>query len=62
MRKAQLQAQFAEMQANYDSWVRAGMLGKIIQCPGKRPCLRVDKGAGAFQSEGHNDYRIIQGY
>jgi hypothetical protein len=47
---------------NYDSWVKAGMLGKIIRCPGNRPCLRVDEGAGAFQSEGHNDYRIIQGY
>jgi hypothetical protein len=47
---------------NHDSWVQAGMLGKIIRCPGNRPCLRVDEGAGAFQSEGHNDYRIIQGY
>ncbi len=62
VRKAQLQVQVAEMQANYDSWVKAGMLGKIIRCPGNRPCLRVDEGAGAFQSEGHNDYRIIQGY
>jgi len=61
-RKAALQAEVAEMQVNYDSWVKAGMLGKIIRCPGNRPCLRVDEGAGAFQSEGHNDYRIIQGY
>jgi hypothetical protein len=62
VQKAQLQAQVAELQANYDTWVKAGMLGKIIRCPGNRPCLRVDEGAGAFQSEGHNDYRIIQGY
>jgi hypothetical protein len=62
VRKAQLQAEVAQMQANHDSWVQAGMLGKIIRCPGNRPCLRVDEGAGAFQSEGHDDYRIIQGY
>ncbi len=62
VQKAQLQAQVAELQANYDGWVKAGMLGKIIRCPGNRPCLRVDESAGAFQSEGHNDYRVIQGY
>jgi hypothetical protein len=37
VRKAQLEVQVAEMQANYDSWVKAGMLGKIIRCPGNRP-------------------------
>jgi hypothetical protein len=34
VRKAQLQAEVAQMQANHDSWVQAGMLGKIIRCPG----------------------------
>lgn len=63
VQKAQLQAEVAEMQANHDGWVKAGMLGKLERCgPKARPCIRVDESAGAFQSEGHNDYRIIQGY
>ena len=63
LRKAQLQTQVAELQANYDGWVKAGMLEKVIRCnPGNRPCVRVDEGAGTFQSQGHNDYRVIQGY
>jgi hypothetical protein len=61
--KAQLQAQVAELQANYDSWVKAGVLEKVIRCnPGNRPCIRVNQGAGTFQSQGHDDYRVIQGY
>ncbi len=61
--KAQLQAQVAELQVNYDSWVKAGMLEKVIRCnPGNRPCVRVNEGAGPFESQGHNDYRVIQGY
>lgn len=61
--KAQLQAQVAEMQANYDGWVKAGMLGRLERCnPGNRPCIRVNEGAGGFESQGHNDYRVIQGY
>lgn len=62
-RKAQLQAEVADLEVNYDGWVKAGMLGKLERCnPGLRPCIRVNEAAGPFQSEGHNDYRIIQGY
>lgn len=61
--KRQLQAEVAEMRANRDEWVKAGMLGKLIRCnPGNRPCVRVDERAGAFESGGHADYRVIQGY
>ena len=61
--KRQLQMEVAEMQANRDEWVKAGMLGKVERCnPGNRPCIRVNEAAGAFGSEGHNDYRVIQGY
>jgi hypothetical protein len=63
VQKAQLQAQVAELQANYDGWVKAGVLEKVIRCnPGNRPCIRVNEGAGEFESQGHNDYRVIQGY
>ena len=51
------------MPSNYDGWVKAGMLEKVIRCnPGNRPCIRVNEGAGPFESQGHNDYRVIQGY
>ncbi|MBN9559162.1 MAG: hypothetical protein J0H14_00330 [Alphaproteobacteria bacterium] len=60
-RKAQLQAEVAEMQAAHDEWAKAGMLGKLARCnPGNRPCIRVDEGAGGFGSAG--DYRVILGY
>ena len=63
VQKAQLQAQVAELEANHDAWVKAGMLGKLERCnPGLRPCIRVNEAAGPFQSEGHNDYRVILGY
>jgi hypothetical protein len=61
-KKVQLESDVAEMQANYDEWKKAGMLGKIIQCnPGNRPCIRVDEKAGLF---GDDDrvYRVIYGY
>ncbi len=62
-RKAELQAEVAEMQANYNSWVKTGVLEKVIRCnPGNRPCIRVNEAAGPFESQGHNDYRVIQGY
>ena len=61
MQKAQLQAEVAEMQANYDGWVKAGMLGKLERCgPKARLCIRVDEGAGPFGER--SDYRVIQGY
>lgn len=63
LEKAQLQTEVAQLKANYDGWVKVGVLEKVIRCnPGNRPCIRVNEGAGVFQSEGHNDYRIIQGY
>ncbi len=61
MQKAQLQAEVAEMQANHDGWVKAGMLGKLERCgPKARLCIRVDEGAGPFGER--SDYRVIQGY
>lgn len=60
-RKAQLEAEVAEMQATHDAWVKAGMLGKLERCgPKARPCLRVDENAGSFGD--HADYRVILGY
>jgi len=62
-RKAELQAEVVEMQANYNGWVKTGVLEKVIRCnPGNRPCIRVNEAAGPFESQGHNDYRVIQGY
>ena len=62
-KKAVLEAQVEELKVNQDSWQRAAMLGKIEHCgPQNRPCIRVDEGAGMFESDGHNDYRVIQGY
>jgi len=61
VQKAQLQAEVAEMQANHDGWVKAGMLGKLEHCnPGFRPCIRVNESAGAFGDR--SDYRVILGY
>jgi len=61
--KARLQAEVAEMQANRDEWARTGALAKLLRCnPGNRPCVRVDERAGTFESGGHADYRVIQGY
>ncbi len=61
VQKAQLQAEMAEMQANHDGWVKAGMLGKLERCgPKARPCIRVDESAGPFGER--SDYRVILGY
>lgn len=60
-RVERLQDQIGTLQANRDAWVKAGMLGKISSCdPGNRPCIQLNKNAGAFGSNG--DYRIIKGY
>ena len=60
-RKAQLQAEVAELRANREGWVMAGMLGKLERCgPKSRPCIRVDERAGSFG--GLADYRVILGY
>jgi len=62
-RKAQLQAEVAELQASYDGWVKVGVQQKVIRCnPGNRPCIRVDENAGAFESQGYAGYRVIWGY
>ena len=59
--KAQLQAEVAELQANHDSWAKAGMLGKLERRnPGFRPGIRVNGSAGSFESQGHSDYGVIQ--
>jgi len=60
-RKAQLQAEVAELRANWEGWVMAGMMGKLERCgPKSRPCIRVDERAGTFG--GLADYRVILGY
>ncbi len=61
IRKAQLQAETATLQANRDAWASSGMLAKVTRCgPRKRPCVRVDESAGAFGDQA--DYRVILGY
>jgi len=61
VRKAELQAEVAEMQASRDEWAKAGMVAKLERCgPKARPCIRVDESAGAFGER--SDYRVIQGY
>ena len=61
VQKAQMQAEVAQMQANRDGWVNAGMLGKLERCgPKSRPCVRVDENAGGFGDR--SDYRVILGY
>ena len=58
--RAQLQIEVAELRANHDSWVKAGMLERVQRCaPGNRPCVRVDENAGGF---GDGDLRVIKGY
>ncbi|GBR73959.1 hypothetical protein [Acidiphilium acidophilum] len=60
-RISKLQDQIATLQANHRAWVKAGMLGALTICgPDRRPCVRVDKSAGAFGK--HADYRVILGY
>jgi hypothetical protein len=60
-RKAALQAEVVEMQANRDDWAKAGLLTKLEKCgPKATPCVRVEEGAGAFGNQ--SDYRVILGY
>jgi len=61
--KRQLQLDVAELRASRDEWVKTGAVAKLNRCnPGNRPCVRVDERAGSFESKGHADYRVIQGY
>lgn len=58
LEKAQLQTEVAQLRANYDGWVKAGVQEKVIRCnPGNRPCIRVNEAAGKFGEQG--DIRII---
>ena len=59
---AGLQTRLTELEASRAALEKAGALAKIAQCPGNRPCIRVNEAAGRFEGNGHNDYRIIQGY
>ena len=61
--KARLQGEIAQMQDTYDTLKSAGALGRVIRCnPGNRLCIQVNEEAGSFGTEGHYDYRVIQGY
>ncbi len=63
IRRAQLKAEVAELDATREAWTKMGLLGKMTRCnPGNRPCIRVNEDAGKFESEGHDDYRVIRGY
>lgn len=59
-----LQSQIATLQANHRTWVKAGMLDRLDRCnPGNRPCVQVNKSAGAFGVKGGpQDYRVLKGY
>ena len=60
----QLQGEISALQANNDSWVKAGMLDRLERCaPGNRPCVEVNEDAGPFGSPGGpQDYRVLKGY
>jgi hypothetical protein len=60
----QLQGEITELQANHDSWVKAGMLDRLERCaPGNRPCVEVNEDAGPFGTPGGpQDYRVLKGY
>jgi len=61
--RRQLQLEVAELRASRDEWAKTGAQAKLIRCgPKARPCVRVDERAGVFESGGHADYRVIQGY
>ncbi len=60
-RKAELQTEVAELEANRDALVKAGLLAKLERCgPKARPCIRVDESAGGFGDRG--DFRVLLGY
>lgn len=60
-RISDLRDQISQLEANRDTFVKAGMLGKISLCgQHSRPCIAVDENAGTYGSAG--DYRVIKGY
>jgi hypothetical protein len=60
----QLQGEISDLQANHDSWVKAGMLDRLERCaPGNRPCVEVNENAGTFGTPGGpQDYQVLKGY
>jgi hypothetical protein len=59
-----LQDEISELQANHDSWVKAGMLDRLERCaPDNRPCVEVNEDAGTFGTPGGpQDYQVLKGY
>jgi hypothetical protein len=59
-----LQDEITELQANHDSWVKAGMMDRLERCdPGNRPCVEVNEDAGTFGTPGGTqDYQVLKGY
>ena len=61
VQKAALQAEIEGLQANRESWVKAGVLQRVITCgPKRRFCVKIDQSAGEFGEQG--EYRVIQGH
>ena len=61
LEKMRLQSEVAELKANREGWVKAGVLAKINTCgPKAWPCVRIDESAGNFVANGHNDYWVIK--
>ena len=62
--KDQLQQEIANLQANKETWVQAGMLDKITRCGSdSRLCVAVDENAGQFGPQGGPyDLRVLKGY
>ena len=60
--KHQLQQDIADLQADKETWVKAGMLDKIPTCS-SQPCVAVNEGAGPyhFTSGGPLDLRVLEG-
>jgi hypothetical protein len=58
MQKVRLQTEIAQLEANREAWVKAGMESTLSRCgPKKRPCVKVDESAGSFGEQGN--YRFI---
>lgn len=56
-----LQAEIAQLKANYAEWKDKGVLQKLQTCgPKYRSCIAVDENAGTYGRDG--DFRIIKGY
>ena len=63
--KDKLQQDVANLKADKETWVQAGMLDKITRCgPDNRPCVAVNEDAGAYHytDGGPSNLMILQGY